>query len=61
MAETNLVFEEIINSMRINKHQNKLIENEIDSFINVLTEISSASSQVATIADGLNQLTQQLN
>ncbi|WP_318616079.1 hypothetical protein [Sporosarcina sp. YIM B06819] len=55
------MFEEIINSMRINKHQNKLIENEIDSFINVLTEISSASSQVATIADGLNQLTQQLN
>ncbi len=60
MLETNQAFKEIIKSMLQNKEQNTLIEKEIDSFITVISEISSASTQVAMIADGLNQATHEL-
>ncbi|MBU0905077.1 MAG: globin-coupled sensor protein [Firmicutes bacterium] len=61
MNETNQAFKEIIKSMLLNKEQNNLIEKEIDSFSSVIAEISSASSQVASIADGLNEATHELN
>ncbi|MBS4197537.1 protoglobin domain-containing protein [Lederbergia citri] len=61
MLSTNDAFEEILKSMVKNKEQNNLIESEIQSFIKVITEISSASAQVAVIADGLNQATYELN
>lgn len=61
MNETNQAFKEIIKSMLLNKEQNNLIEKEIDSFSSVIAEISSASAQVASIADGLNEATHELN
>jgi heme-based aerotactic transducer len=61
MLETNHAFEEILQSMLKNKKQNQLIENEIESFIEVIKDISKASAQVAAIADGLNQATHELN
>jgi len=61
MSETNQAFKEIIKSMLLNKEQNNLIEKEIDSFSSVIAEISSASAQVASIADGLNEATHELN
>jgi len=61
MSETNQAFKEIIKSMLLNKEQNNFIEKEIDSFSSVIAEISSASAQVASIADGLNEATHELN
>lgn len=61
MNETNQAFKEIIKSMLLNKEQNNLIQKEIDSFSSVIAEISSASAQVASIADGLNEATHELN
>jgi heme-based aerotactic transducer len=61
MNQTNQAFKEIIKSMLLNKEQNNLIEKEIDSFSSVIAEISSASAQVASIADGLNEAAHKLN
>lgn len=61
MQQTNQAFAEILHSMNKNKEQNNLIESEIQSINRVMSEISSASSQVAVIADELNQATIELN
>lgn len=55
MMDTTQSFEEILGALSSAKQQNQLLENNVQSFNTVISEISHASSQVATIADNLNQ------
>lgn len=59
MSETTHSFEEISKALSNTKRQNNQLEHDIEEFNAVIGEISTASSQVATIADNLNQSTHE--
>jgi heme-based aerotactic transducer len=60
MEETNLFFDQIIGAVTLTKEQSSKIEKEIQHISNVLEEINSTVTQVASTADKLNDVTYQL-
>ncbi|MHA6260764.1 protoglobin domain-containing protein [Sporosarcina sp. CAU 1771] len=58
--ETNDHFEEILKTMNETKFQNNKIEQELDSFLQVVKELGVAFEEVANSADGLTAITQEM-
>ncbi|MBM7660024.1 heme-based aerotactic transducer [Bacillus mesophilus] len=61
MQLTEVYFEEIVTTMNETKTQNNKIEIELVSFVNVVQELGNAFDEVASSADRLTALTQELN
>ncbi len=60
MKETNHYFEEILTTMKETKKQNAEINQELSTFIQVINELGEAFEEVASSADNLTTITNQL-
>jgi heme-based aerotactic transducer len=60
MNETNLFFVEILSAVTQSKEQSNRIQEELESFSKVMTELNHAVSQVAVSADQLSEVTDNL-
>ncbi|RXJ02059.1 globin-coupled sensor protein [Anaerobacillus alkaliphilus] len=60
MKETNNYFEEILTTMNQTKKQNYEINQELSKFIRVINELGEAFEEVATSADNLTSITQEM-
>ncbi|MBB6452701.1 heme-based aerotactic transducer [Salirhabdus euzebyi] len=59
MEKTDKYFVDILEAMTKTKLQNEKIEVDLDSLLAVVEQIDQASSEVASAADSLNQITQE--
>lgn len=59
MAQINHLFDDIVGSMKLSKHQSGKIEEDLQSFLNGLQEVNGAVSQVAASVDSLVELTKK--
>lgn len=60
MTQINTFFDEIVTSMADSKQQSEKIEEEMNTFVDVMEEISKAVNQVAGTAENLREFSSQL-
>ncbi|MDM5246641.1 MULTISPECIES: globin-coupled sensor protein [unclassified Lysinibacillus] len=61
MKQTNIFFEQILNSMKETQEHNKHLQDELEIFIGVVNELGKSFEEVTLSADGLASFANELN